>query len=127
MGARKRFENGFRVVKVYVEPAEYFEFVKVCGSSMSDWARQVLVERVFDGFSETEAVEVHEGGVSKRRLRQRSGVTSGSVVQSVPVPERNSPSHPKSRDMADYKVTEAYYKDKHHPRCPCNICAEARK
>jgi|ERR1017187_3428936 hypothetical protein len=44
MGRPKKFENGFKVVKVYLQPEEFERiFAKCGGGSVSDWARQAML------------------------------------------------------------------------------------
>lgn len=133
--------NERKAVTVYLERSEYDSLMSEsenCGASaflrnlFLAWFTNSLEGRgrkVSDRSSGTEAVGVREGGGSKRSLRQRGDVTSGSVVRGVPASESDSSSHPKSRDMADYRPVEiaTTIKESHHPRCPCNLCAKERK
>ena len=43
MGRPKKFENGFQVVKVYLQPKEFERIGLVCGGNMSEWVRQAVL------------------------------------------------------------------------------------
>lgn len=74
MGRIKRFENGFKVVKVYVQPEEHERFLEVCGESLSDWARNALV---------TAAMSEHHSK-SKSKLKDTCDNLVSSLVGSNP-------------------------------------------